>query len=60
MWCPVTGRATSCSGGVTQMATLVERSSRFAVLVQLDGRDMHTVAAALSNRMNQVPAEVCP
>ena len=45
--------------GVTQMATLVERSSRFTVLVQLDGRDMHTVAAALSNRMNQVPADLC-
>ena len=45
--------------GVTQMATMVERSSRFTVLVQLDGRDMHTVAEALSKKMNQVPAEVC-
>lgn len=44
--------------GVTQIATVVERSSRFTVLVQLEGRDMQTVATALSKKMNQLPAEV--
>ncbi len=44
--------------GLTQIATVVERASRFTVLVALDGRDMHTVAAALSAKMNQLPDEL--
>jgi IS30 family transposase len=44
--------------GVTQIATVVERSSRFTVLVQLDRRDMATVAASLARKMNELPIEL--
>jgi len=44
--------------GITQMATVVERASRFTVLVQLDGRDMATVADRLSAKMNELPIEL--
>ena len=44
--------------GLTQIATVVERASRFTVLIALDGRDMHTVAQALSAKMNQLPGEL--
>ena len=44
--------------GVTQMATVVERTSRFTVLVQLDGRDMITVADRLAEKMNELPVEL--
>ncbi len=44
--------------GLTQIATVVERSTRFTVLVQLDGRDMLTVTAGLSLKMGQVPQQV--
>jgi IS30 family transposase len=44
--------------GITQMATLVERTSRFTVLVQLDGRDMVTVAERLAEKMADLPAEL--
>jgi IS30 family transposase len=41
--------------GLSQMATVVERSTRFTVLVQLDGRDMTTVTAGLSRTMTRLP-----
>ena len=42
----------------TQIATLVERTTRFTVLVQLEGRDMHCVTAGLSREMNKLPEHV--
>jgi IS30 family transposase len=39
----------------SQIATVVERSTRFTVLVQLDGRDMATVTAGLSRTMARLP-----
>jgi IS30 family transposase len=39
----------------TQIATVVERSTRFTVLVALDGRDMTTVTAGLSREMTRLP-----
>jgi IS30 family transposase len=39
----------------TQIATVVERSTRFTVLVQLDGRDMESVTAGLSRTMTRLP-----
>ena len=39
----------------TQIATVVERSTRFTVLAQLDGRDMETVTAGLSRTMSRLP-----
>lgn len=44
--------------GVSQIATVVERSTRFTVLVQLDGRDMNTVAENLSKKMNELPLDL--
>jgi len=42
----------------TQLATVVERTTRFTVLIQLDGRDMHTVTAGLSREMSTLPERV--
>ena len=42
----------------TQLATLVERTTRFTVLVQLDGRDMQAVTADLSREMAKLPDHV--
>jgi transposase, IS30 family len=39
----------------TQVATVVERSTRFTVLAQLDRRDMETVTASLSRTMGRLP-----
>ena len=42
----------------TQLATVVERSTRFTVLVQLDGRDMATVTEGLSRTMGRLPEQL--
>lgn len=42
----------------SQIATVVERSTRFTVLVQLDGRDMTTVTARLSRTMARLPEQL--
>ena len=42
----------------TQLATVVERTTGFTVLVQLPGRDMHAVTAGLSREMRHVPEHV--
>jgi IS30 family transposase len=42
----------------TQVATVVERATRFTVLVALDGRDMTTVTAGLSREMTRLPQQV--
>jgi IS30 family transposase len=42
----------------TQIATVVERATRFTVLVQLSGRDMVNVTAKLSREMGKVPEHV--
>ena len=42
----------------TQLATLVERTTRFTVLVQLAGRDMDAVTAGLSREMAALPGHV--
>ncbi|MEV4525902.1 IS30 family transposase [Streptosporangium sp. NPDC049304] len=44
--------------GLTQIATLVERTTRFTVLVQLDGRDMTTVTRRLSATMTLLPEQI--
>lgn len=43
---------------VSQLATVVERSTRFTVLVQLDGRDMATVTEGLSRTMTRLPQQL--
>ncbi len=42
----------------TQMATIVERSTGYVVLVQLEGRDMDTVTAGLIREMTRLPAQL--
>jgi IS30 family transposase len=42
----------------TQVATVVERATRFMVLVALDGRDMTTVSAGLAREMTRLPEQV--
>lgn len=44
--------------GPTQIASVVERSTRFTLLVQLDGRDIHTVTAGLTREMVTFPTQV--
>ena len=42
----------------TQIATLVERQTRFLLLVKLDGRDSETVVAALAAQVQTLPAQL--
>jgi IS30 family transposase len=42
----------------TQVATVVERATRFTVRVALDGRDMTTVSAGLPRGMTRLPEQV--
>jgi IS30 family transposase len=42
--------------GNSHLATLVERHSRFCMLVKVPGKDTATVVAALSQRVRQLPA----
>lgn len=42
----------------SQIATVVERSTRFTVLVQLDRRDMSTVTDGLSRTMARLPEQL--
>ena len=42
----------------THVATLVERKSRFTLLVKVDGKDAATVHKALKKRLRRLPTEV--
>ena len=44
--------------GNTHVVTLVERKSRFCVLVKVSGKDTATVVAVLSQHVGQLPAEL--
>lgn len=43
----------------TQIATLVERHSRFVMLVKLSGKDTHTVIKALKGKIGKLPKQLC-
>ncbi len=45
-----------CGSRNTHIATLVERQSRFTLLVRLSARDAQTVAKALSRQIRKLPA----
>jgi len=47
-----------CGRHWTQVATLVERNTRFTVLVQLDNREMSTLTEGLRRTMTQLPEQV--
>ena len=42
----------------THIATLVERKSRFTMLVKVDGKDTETVVGALKKQVRRLPAEL--
>jgi len=41
--------------GNTHIATLVERQSRFTMLVKVDGKDTHSVVSALTRQVKKLP-----
>jgi IS30 family transposase len=45
-------------GASSQIATLVERHSRYVMLVKVDGKDTVTVTNALARKVRQLPAEL--
>lgn len=45
-------------GGKTAVATLVERTSRFLILVPLTGRDSLTVSQAIIAAVGDLPASI--
>jgi IS30 family transposase len=47
-----------CGSRNTHIATLVERQSRFTLLIKLPGKDAQTVAKALSRQIRKLPAEL--
>jgi len=42
----------------THIATLVERQSRFTMLIKVDGKDSETVVSALSKQVKKLPSEL--
>jgi len=44
--------------GVSQIATVVERSTRYTVLVHVEGRDMASVTAGLSRELTRLPQQL--
>lgn len=44
--------------GLSQVATLVERSTRYTLLVKLDGRDMRSVTEGLKREVTRLPEEL--
>ena len=54
---PVIGRATLLAGSKnSHIATLVERHSRFTMLIKVPSKDTATVVAALSKHVLKLPA----
>jgi IS30 family transposase len=54
--CPVTGKENLLAGSRnTHVATLVERSSRFVMLVRVGGKDTASVVEALSEQIRRLP-----
>ncbi|HEX7785716.1 MAG TPA: IS30 family transposase [Methylomirabilota bacterium] len=45
-------------GASSQIATLVERRSRYVMLVKVDSKDTRTVTKALTKKVRQLPAEL--
>lgn len=45
-------------GASSQIATLVERHSRYVMLVKLDGKDTLTVTRALARKIHELPKEL--
>ena len=56
---PATGKATCCSEtSDSQIATLVERQTRYVMLVKVAGKDTETVVNALIKNARRLPQEL--
>ena len=55
---PVTGRATWYSAVPTARSTLVERQTRYVMLVKVGGKDTQTVVNALIKNARKLPREL--
>jgi hypothetical protein len=55
---PVTGRAICSQAARTPTSHLVERHSRFVILVKVPSKDTATVVAALSRQVRKLPASL--
>ena len=49
-----------CGGRKSHIATLVERHSRFTMLVKVTNKDTETVVEAITKQMNKLPIEPAP
>jgi len=47
-----------CGGRKSHIATLVERHSRFTLLVKITGKDSETVVEAMTKQMNKLPTQL--
>ena len=52
------GRRPAFGANNSHMATLVERHSRFAMLIKLPGKDTSSVVSALSKQVRKLPLEL--
>ncbi len=43
----------------THLATLVERASRFVMLVKVDGKDTRSVVDAITAKVSELPTALC-
>jgi IS30 family transposase len=56
---PVRGKATTCFGAKnSQIATLVDRQSRYVMLAKVDSKDSETVVNALIKHAHKLPREL--
>ena len=56
--CQVTGKVTFCGANNTHIVTLVERHTRFVMLLKVPSKDTATVVAALGKHVRKLPQEL--
>lgn len=56
--CRATGGDLLCGSGSSQIATLVERQTRYVMIIRIASKDSETVANALSKHASKLPHEL--